>query len=187
MPAAEPEIEPRCPGLVSKLPALSRRAMSRLWFRENLLVVRADPQWVLRIPQPADGLRGEGTVSTCRYSLVPGQRGSGASRCPRVFWCPCVCRPALPFHPAEQVAGSHGPFPPRCVHRTGQPAWLRVAAGSCRRLCVVPAGLAELKHCLAPQPQSLVRKKLKATQFWLISLCRPLTPPVTNPFIIALF
>lgn len=27
LPAAEPEIEPRCPGLVLKLPGLSRRAM----------------------------------------------------------------------------------------------------------------------------------------------------------------
>lgn len=33
LPAAEPEIEPRCPGLVSKLRGLSRRAMSRLQCR----------------------------------------------------------------------------------------------------------------------------------------------------------
>lgn len=33
LPAAEPEIEPRCPGLVSKLPGLSRRAMRRLQCR----------------------------------------------------------------------------------------------------------------------------------------------------------
>lgn len=83
---------------------------------------------------------------------------------------------------------SRVPFPPRCVYRTGQLAcglaWLWEAAGSRVSL---PSGLAKLRQCLAPQPQSLVRKKLKATQFWLISLCRPLTPPVTNPFIIALF
>lgn len=56
---------------------------------------------------------------------------------------------------------------------------------SVTRLLLFP-GPAELYPSLAPQPQRLVRKKLKATQFWLISLCRPLTPPVTNLFIIAL-
>lgn len=69
MPAAEPEIEPRCPGLVSKLPALSRRAMSRLWFRENLLVERAKPWRVLRILQPADGPQNAGTASVCGMDL----------------------------------------------------------------------------------------------------------------------
>lgn len=41
LPAAEPEIEPRCPGLVLKLPGLSRRAMSRLQCRGIFLSVKS--------------------------------------------------------------------------------------------------------------------------------------------------
>lgn len=185
MPAAEPEIEPRCPGLVSKLPALSRRAMSRLRFQGNFLPVSAGPRRAPRIPQPADGPRCSGAASTHRHSPAWGHGSGRAAQGVPAGTIPCV---AVPPRPVEQAGGLRAPFPPRCAYGTGQLvpgfAWRRGAAGACVSL---PAGLAEPRQCLAPQPQSLVRKKLKATQFWLISLCRPLTPPVTNPFIIALF
>ena len=56
------------------------------------------------------------------------------------------------------------PFPLGCLCHTGQ-----VASGPGHPHAVFSSG-AEWRRCLVPQPQSLVRKKLKATQFWLISL-----------------
>lgn len=56
------------------------------------------------------------------------------------------------------------PFPLGCLCHTGH-----VASGRGRPHAVFSSG-AERRRCLVPQPQSLVRKKLKATQFWLISL-----------------
>lgn len=189
LPAAEPEIEPRCPGLVWKLPSLSRRAMSRLQCR-GVFRQKAKPWWA---GWNTDGLWNPGTLSVC-LSV-----GTALHWCREETECSCGSLLALSVSPFCDVwlccftaqsgqVSSRVPFPPRCVYRTGQLAcglaWLWEAAGSCVPL---PSGLAKPRQCLAPQPQSLVRKKLKATQFWLISLCRPLTPPVTNPFIIALF
>lgn len=143
-------------------------------------------------PQLTDGLQDPGNLSVClsvgtalhrcredaERSGVPALLS--VSPCHDVWLC-CLMA-------GSRQVSSRVPFPARCLHRTGQPvcgsAWPWEADSSCLQL---PSGPAQPRQCLAPQPQSLVRKKLKATQFWLISLCRPLTPPVTNPFIIALF
>lgn len=141
--------------------------------------------------QLTDGLQDPGNLSVCPSA----QPRTGAERMQSGLVCPCqlccLCRRAVRLcclMAGSRQVSSRVPFPARCLHRTGQPvcgsAWPWEAAGSRLQL---PSGPAQPRQCLAPQPQSLVRKKLKATQFWLISLCRPLTPPVTNPFIIALF
>lgn len=86
-----------------------------------------------------------------------------ASPFPRILIPPPL---SGPHHCCRHVAGMllAWPFPLGCPCHTGQ-----VASGLGRPHAVFSSG-AERRRCLVPQPQSLVRKKLKATQFWLISL-----------------
>lgn len=142
MPAAEPEIEPRCPGLVSKLPGLSRRATSRLRCGGIFLPVKAKaltgrvnpprPRTLERCPsvhpsaQPhADAGRGGravpvGPCQLCRLPPCAVTRGSAVSG-----------------HGAAGRVSSPVPFPPRCGYRAGSARRrFGAAVGSCRLPCL---------------------------------------------------
>lgn len=85
---------------------------------------------------------------------------------PPQWWWPPIVWGAMLQACCKRVAGMSQawPFPLGCLCHTGQ-----VASGPGRPHAVFSSE-AERRRCLVPQPQSLVRKKLKATQFWLISL-----------------
>lgn len=84
LPAAEAEIEPRCPGLVWKLPGLSRRAMRRLQCR-GILMGRANH---LSSPMPCEAP--ELCPSVCQQS--PEEAGCSGGFAVRVPGCGCaVC------------------------------------------------------------------------------------------------
>lgn len=145
LPAAEPEIEPRCPGLVLKLPGLSRRAMSRLQCRGIFLPVKSKaPMGRVNPPPPHRRVAKHWnsvclSVSTtprwCREeaersggslpALLSVSASRGARLCRLLVWSGQVSAARL---------GSRVPFPPRCAYCTGQlacgSAWRWEAAGS---------------------------------------------------------
>lgn len=106
-------------------------------------------------------------LSLCPYSLTWPLSMTGTPP-PHLYW-PSIRLPHIVFHVTYMFQACLGmfqawPFPLGCLCHTGQ-----VASGlDCPH--AVFSGRAERRRCLVPQPQSLVRKKLKATQFWLISL-----------------
>ena len=159
-----------------------------LWFLRN----GEKQSWTMLLPKAGSGIIGEpcgnGRTFQCDIYLPlppsPDPRLLNPAPCPLAWPLPRTVTPPplstshpLGYPPlcpmSQQVVGmlqacsgmfQAWPFPLGCLCHTGQ-----VASGPGHPHAVFSSG-AEWRRCLVPPPQSLVRKKLKATQFWLISL-----------------